>query len=545
MECYSEYAEISNITTSGDFGGGLQIVSYTGNSTNVVVRDSTFTQTSLETPISTVYLCGEMTVFFINVSITGGEKGGIPIDISDSAKLYFESGEVRANRKLTGHDTGAVILEEGVGGTAKVGYYVYDASTVMIDGASIPHSRELDYLASSDRNYLYGNYMTITSGLSSSEPVIMKQPTDRTVNEGKWVGFNVAALGPGLNYEWQIYNVRSGTGKWSKFNYSGKTNGVDAAAFGFSSGSNMNNRRFRCRIWNSNGSVYTNEVTCTLLDVFPYFMDQPEDKTVIAGETASFWTACAGGHLQYQWYYRTSSSGTWKECTGEGCDDDQLYVEGKAYRNGYQYRLHISNSVGETYSRIVKLTVLSTPSFTKQPASVSISAGGYASFVVKATGGNLSYQWYYRTSSAGSWKTCSAADATTTQMTVEAKSYRNGYQYRCRVSNFLGYKYSKAATLTVTEMTKPAITTQPSDKTASAGQTVKFTVKATGGSLSYQWYYRKSSSGSWAKCSGDSATTASLSVEAKSYRDGYQYRCKVSNDYGYVYTNTVTLKTGN
>ena len=32
-----------------------------------------------------------------------------------------------------------------------------------------------------------------------------------------------------------------------------------------------------------------------------------------------------------------------------------------------------------------------------------------------------------------------------------------------------------------------------------------------------------------------------MSIEAKSFRNGYQYRCKVSNSYGYVYTNTVTL----
>ena len=184
---------------------------------------------------------------------------------------------------------------------------------------------------------------------------------------------------------------------------------------------------------------------------------------------------------------------------------------------------------------------VSKPSVTSQPSDQSGAAGDTLKFTVKASGGALKYQWYFRKSSDGSWTKCSGTGATAKTLSVEAKSYRSGYQYRCRVSNFLGYKYSKAATLTVTEMTKPAITTQPSDKTASAGQTVKFTVKATGGSLSYQWYYRKNSSGSWAKCSGDSAATASLSVEAKSYRSGYQYRCKVTNAKGYVYSSAATL----
>ena len=71
--------------------------------------------------------------------------------------------------------------------------------------------------------------------------------------------------------------------------------------------------------------------------------------------------------------------------------------------------------------------------------------------------------------------------------------------------------------------------------------TAKFTVKASN-ATSYQWYYRTSSSGSWQKTSLTGATTATLSVKAKSSRSGYQYRCKVSNSYGYVYSNTVTLK---
>ena len=66
------------------------------------------------------------------------------------------------------------------------------------------------------------------------------------------------------------------------------------------------------------------------------------------------------------------------------------------------------------------------------------------------------------------------------------------------------------------------------------------TVKATG-ATSYQWYYRTSSTGEWKKCTGADATTASISVEAKSYRDGYQYRCTVSNAAGSVNTSAVTL----
>ena len=116
----------------------------------------------------------------------------------------------------------------------------------------------------------------------------------------------------------------------------------------------------------------------------------------------------------------------------------------------------------------------------------------------------------------------------------------NGNQYRCVITDANGKKtYSSAATLTV--VTKPTITTQPSNKSVDEDDIVRFKVVATGGDLSYQWYYRTSTKGSWVKCSGTGATTAALTVEAKSYRNGYQYRCLVKNAAGEVYSNAAAL----
>ena len=75
--------------------------------------------------------------------------------------------------------------------------------------------------------------------------------------------------------------------------------------------------------------------------------------------------------------------------------------------------------------------------------------------------------------------------------------------------------------------------------TAAAGQSVSFTVKATGDDLSYQWYYRTSASGSWSKSTN--GTGATLTIEAKSYRSGYQYRCVVTNSLGSATSSAATL----
>ncbi|MFA6082017.1 MAG: immunoglobulin domain-containing protein [Patescibacteria group bacterium] len=81
----------------------------------------------------------------------------------------------------------------------------------------------------------------------------------------------------------------------------------------------------------------------------------------------------------------------------------------------------------------------------------------------------------------------------------------------------------------------PAITTQPSSATVTAGQTATFTVAASGTApLSYQWQKNGSN------VSG--ATSASYTTGALSTSDsGSKYKCTVTNAYGSATSNEATL----
>ena len=85
----------------------------------------------------------------------------------------------------------------------------------------------------------------------------------------------------------------------------------------------------------------------------------------------------------------------------------------------------------------------------------------------------------------------------------------------------------------------PEITADPQDRTAAAGETVHFTVTAKGEGLSYQWQYKTAGSGKWRDSS--SATTgyneAELEVVATAARNGFQYRCKVTDANGETVTS--------
>jgi hypothetical protein len=112
-------------------------------------------------------------------------------------------------------------------------------------------------------------------------------------------------------------------------------------------------------------------------------------------------------------------------------------------------------------------------------------------------------------------------------LSINAKVAYNGYQYRCIVTDANGNKLtSGAATLTI----KPAITAQPANVTASTGTAAKFTVAAIGVNLSYQWQYNSGSG--WKNSGATGATTATLSISAKSTYNGWQYRCIVTDASG-------------
>ncbi|MBO4289384.1 MAG: leucine-rich repeat domain-containing protein [Lachnospiraceae bacterium] len=155
----------------------------------------------------------------------------------------------------------------------------------------------------------------------------------------------------------------------------------------------------------------------------------------------------------------------------------------------------------------------------------------------------LTYQWYYKTSSKGSYKKITAASGTKATYTFTAKEKHNGYYYLCKVRNQYGYTNSKVYKLKVVEAPEITSPTAASTKKVAAGKTATFKVTATGAET-YQWQYRTSKTGSWKNVKAASGKTATYKLyNTTSKYNGYQYRCKVSNAAGKaVYSPIYTLK---
>ena len=176
---------------------------------------------------------------------------------------------------------------------------------------------------------------------------------------------------------------------------------------------------------------------------------------------------------------------------------------------------------------------------TANPEDVEGAAGENAVFTVAAEGSGLSYQWQYANAGSSVWRASSMSGSDTPEITVPIASYRDGQQYRCVVTDRDGNSVtSESATITmIIPEDTPVITSQPEDFVGTAGEMAVFEVEAEGSGLTYQWQYCNEGSNVWRNSSMAGSTTAAISVEIASYRDGQKYRCVVTSESGYSATS--------
>ena len=372
----------------------------------------------------------------------------------------------------------------------------------------------------------YASENNIKVSLIGDKPVISAQPSNISVAAGNTATFKVTASGA-TGYQW--YYRKSSSGAWNIVQNNGTS-----AAYKLTTTASHNGYQFRCLVKNSVGSVYSNTVTLTV-NSKPVITAQPGSLTVSAGAVATF-KVTATGATSYQWYYRTSSSGTWNIVQNNGTSATYNLTT-IASHNGYQFRCLVKNNIGSVYTNTVTLTVNNKkPSITTYPNSRAVYVGSTATFSLVATGAT-SYQWYYRAPDSDTWIPCTQSSATSDTLNIFVTASLDLYEYRCEVKNSAGSIYCSPVTLGV--INAPDIIAQPASQTVNAGDTASFSFKVRYGA-SWQWYYRKTPSSEWISVKNN-GTTVTYKLATAASHNGYQFRCLVKNSLGSVYSNIVTL----
>ena len=377
---------------------------------------------------------------------------------------------------------------------------------------------------------LYSSAATLTVTLP--KPTITTQPKSVSVALGSTATFKVVASGSGLKYQWQY--KKSGATTWT--DWAGKT----AATLTVTASSTNGGCQYRCVVSNTAGSVTSSAATLTVITVKPTITTQPKSVSVAIGAAATFKVVASGDGLSYQWQKSADGGMTWSNCSSTGHNLANFSFKATEVLNGWLYRCVVTNCMGTVTSSAAKLTVSSAatakPAITKQPAATTANVGDMVTLSAKASGGGLSYQWQKSADGGMTWSDCSSTGHNLANFSFKATEVLNGWRYRCVVTNSMGSVTSAAAKLTVTSSAtaKPAITKQPSAKTANVGEMVTLSVKATGGGLTYQWQKSADGGVTWSDCASTGHDLANFSFKATEVLNGWRYRCVVKNSKGSV-----------
>ncbi|WP_339833380.1 S-layer homology domain-containing protein [Paenibacillus sp. FSL R7-0272] len=243
--------------------------------------------------------------------------------------------------------------------------------------------------------------------------------------------------------------------------------------------------------------------------VAPSITSQPGNKTVTAGQTATFSiTASGDAPLSYQWKKDGNALTDGENISGATAAT--LSISNTQSGDAGSYTVVVTNAAGNASSNAATLTVnaltnAATPSIDTQPTGDTVNEGDSSPNLSVAAsvndGGTLSYQWY--SNSVNSTIGGNAiAGATSTTYAAPTTSTGTTYYYVVVTNTNNSVSGTKTATATsniatvnvntLTNAATPSIDTQPTGDTVNEGDSSpNLSVAASvndGGTLSYQWY---------------------------------------------------------
>ncbi|HTH49229.1 MAG TPA: immunoglobulin domain-containing protein, partial [Candidatus Limnocylindria bacterium] len=361
-----------------------------------------------------------------------------------------------------------------------------------------------------------GSYDCVVSNLAGNDtsaaatltvrtlPTITTAPASRTIVQGNPVTFSVVAAGTGpLAYQWQraTTNLPGATG----------------ASYSIPSVVLADAGSYRVVVTNLAGTVTSTAAILTVQSP-PLVTGDPTSQTVNPGDPVSFTVTATGtGPLGYQW--RKGGQAL------SGKTAATLSIASCVAGDAGSYDCVVTNLAGTATSGAATLTVRTPPNVTTDPASQTVVQGGPVTFSVVAAGtGPLAYQWQRATTNL--------PGATGPSYSIPSVALGDAGSYRVVVTNLAGTATSAAATLTV--QSPPLVTGDPASQTVNQGDTVNFTVTATGTPApTYQW--RKGGMTLPGK------TSATLSIVAAQPGDEGSYDCVVSNVVSTATSGAATL----
>uniref|UniRef100_UPI0037C0B3B5 beta strand repeat-containing protein n=1 Tax=Flavobacterium sp. TaxID=239 RepID=UPI0037C0B3B5 len=264
-------------------------------------------------------------------------------------------------------------------------------------------------------------------------------------------------------------------------------------------------------------------------------------QTVCSGSSASISVTATGAGLSYQWYKGSTPLTNGGNFFGTNSATLTINPIDLSDASTDYYCLISGDCSPSVTSDSASLIVNEAISIITQPiATQTYCNGSNVSISTSASGTGLTYQWFRGLNPLTDGGSISGANTNT--LTINTASVSDsGNDYYCIVSglapcNSVNSNFSE---IIITE--NPSFTNQPvASQTVCAGSNVTFSVAASGGSLTYQWYNDTTPLTDNATVSGSNSATLTLSNI--SLADvSTKYNCHVTNSCGAIISNYSAL----
>jgi hypothetical protein len=195
------------------------------------------------------------------------------------------------------------------------------------------------------------------------------------------------------------------------------------------------------------------------------------------------------------------------------------------------------NAAGTGYASGT-LTIQAAPSILTSPVSQTVLGGRSVTFSASASGYPApTVQWQVSSNGGTSYSNIAGATSPTLTLT-STMAGQNGYRYRAVFTNSIGSATTTAATLTV--LYAPSVTTNPANRSVTAGSSVSFTAAASGNPApTVQWQVSTDGGTTFSDIVG--ATSPTLTFATTASQNGYKYRARFTNSLGSATTTVATL----
>jgi gliding motility-associated-like protein len=425
---------------------------------NLVLTPHTYLMNGATALTDSVYLNAEgnaNAVFVIQINgafSTSSLSNIILINGAQSKNVYWKvDGAVNLNNNSIFR--GTIICNNGA---------INLTTGVLLDGRAFTTTGALSTLAMT---------VTIPSSLYFITP-----PANQGACSGGLATLSVVAAGQGITYQWRkgLINLVNG----------GNISGATTATLVINPVSITDTSSFYNVVIGGQCSPSQNSNNASLMLNNASVTAQPANQTACAGNPVSFSVAAAGPGLTYQWRKGVVNLVNGGNISGVN-SGTLTFNPVNTSDTSSNYNVMVTGLCLPGYTSSNVFLKLNNPYITTEPVNQSPCAGNSVSFFATVTGpGPLTYQWRKGNSDLINGGNISGANSATLNFNP-AGIADAAANYNLIVTGFCAPN-DTSINVSLT-LNNPNIITQPVNQTVCAGNSVAYSVSATGPGLTYQW----------------------------------------------------------